>query len=144
MEITPLGWFFKIFVPALVLVVLPPGSGGFVAYWTPPRGVGCRCINFLAYAICQIVITGISVMRCANEDNEWQPSLQEWSSGWRFKAISAPFWITSLIAAIGGTLFQIVGVFRNCFCKTTGKVLPVLSCIYVIPITKLFWGYWKA
>jgi hypothetical protein len=127
MKITPWGWFLKIFVPALVLVVLPPCSGGFVAYWTPPRGVGCRCINFLAYALCQIVITGVAVMRCANEDNEWQPSLQEWSSGWRFKAISAPFWFTSLIAAIGGTIFQIVGVFRNCFCKTTGKLLPVLS-----------------
>lgn len=70
MEITPWGWFLKIFVPALVLVVLPPGSGGFVAYWTPTRGVGCRCTNFLAYALCQIVITGIAVMRCANEDNE--------------------------------------------------------------------------
>ncbi len=129
MEITPWGWLLKIFVPALVLVVLPQGSGGFVAYWTPPRGVGCRCINFLAYALCQIVITGIAVMRCANEDNGWQPSLQEWSSGWRFKAISAPFWFTSLIAAIGGTVFQIVGVFRIFLCKTTGKRLPVLSCI---------------
>jgi hypothetical protein len=119
MEVTPLGWFFKIFLPALALVVLPPGSGGVVAYWTPPRGVGCRSLSFLLYALCQIVITGIAVMRCANEDNEWQPSLQEWSSGWRFKALSAPFWLLSLLSAIGGTFLQIVGVFRNCFCKTT-------------------------
>ncbi|KAH8791445.1 hypothetical protein BGZ57DRAFT_589460 [Hyaloscypha finlandica] len=119
MEVTPLGWFFKIFLPALALVVLPPGSGGVVAYWTPPRGVGCRSLSFLLYALCQTVITGIAVMRCANEDNEWQPSLQEWSSGWRFKALSAPFWLLSLLSAIGGTFLQIVGVFRNCFCKTT-------------------------
>lgn len=119
MEITPAGWFFKIFLPAWALVVLPPGSGGVVAYWTPPRGVGCRSLSFLLYALCQTVITGIAVMRCANEDNEWQPSLQEWSSGWRFKAISAPFWFLSMISAIGGTLLQIVGVFRNCICKTT-------------------------
>jgi hypothetical protein len=52
MEVTPLGWFFKIFLPALALVVLPPGSGGVVAYWTPPRGVGCRSLSFLLYALC--------------------------------------------------------------------------------------------
>jgi hypothetical protein len=121
MEITPLGWFFKIFLPALALVVLPPGSGGFVAYWTPPRGVGCRSLGFLLYALCQTVITAVAVMRCTNEDNEWQPSLQRWSSGWRFKAISTPFWFLSLFSAIGGTILQIVGVFENCFCKTVAQ-----------------------
>jgi len=119
MEITPLGWCFKIFLPAWALVVLPSGSGGFVAYWTPPRGVGCRSLSFLLYAPCQTVITGVAVVRCANEDNEWQPSLQRWSSGWRFKVVSAPFWFLSLFSAIGGTILQIVGVFKNCFCKTT-------------------------
>jgi hypothetical protein len=128
MEITPWGWFFKMFLPALALVVLPPGSGGIVAYWTPPRGVGCRSLSFLLYALCQTVVTGIAVMRCANEDNEWQPSLKEWSSGWRFKALSAPFWFFSFVSAIGGTSLQIAGVFRNCFCKTTGELLPMPIC----------------
>jgi len=119
MEINPLWWFFKIFLSALALVVLPTGSGVFVAYWTPPRGVGCRSLSFLLYALCQTVITGVAVMRCANEENEWQPSLRRWSSGWRFKVISTPFWFLSLFSAIGGTILQIVGVFKNCFCKTT-------------------------
>lgn len=47
MEITPAGWFLKIFLPSLALVVLPPASGGIVAYFTPPAGLGCRSLSFL-------------------------------------------------------------------------------------------------
>jgi hypothetical protein len=38
MKITWLGWILKVFFPALLLIVLPPATGGVVGYFTPPRG----------------------------------------------------------------------------------------------------------
>jgi hypothetical protein len=119
MEITWLEWLFKIFVPALALSVLPPAAGGVSAYWTPPPGLGCRSLSLLVYAACQAIITAIAIIRCAVGDDERHPILQKLFTGWRFKGLSAIFWFGALISAIGGTTMQIMGVFRNCFCKTT-------------------------
>jgi hypothetical protein len=54
MRITWWGWVLKILFPALLLIVLPPATGGVVAYFTPPRGVGCRALSFIVYAVCQV------------------------------------------------------------------------------------------
>jgi hypothetical protein len=119
MEITCLEWLIKIFVPAFVLSVLPPAAGGISAYWTPPTGLGCRSLSLLVYAVCQATIAAIAMIRCAVEDHERYPFLHKLFTGWRFKALSAMFWVGALVSAIGGTTMQIMGVFRNCFCKTT-------------------------
>jgi hypothetical protein len=171
MEITWLGWVFKIFVPALALIILPPATGGVVAYFTPPKGIACRSLSFIIYASCQFMITTFALVRCAvdlgevnaregevgeqghrervpgeQEAGEHEPGRQEAReqqvggqevaehevgkreavprktfiqflfTGWRFIAISAIFWLVSFIAAIGGTIMQIVGVFKNCIC----------------------------
>jgi hypothetical protein len=120
MEITWLGWIIKVFFPALLLIVLPPATGGVVAYFTPPRGLGCRSLSFIVYAFCQIMVTIIATIHCAvdngEKDYQKRTSFQKIFTGRGFKIISAPFWFGSLIAAVGGTTMQIVGVYRNCIC----------------------------
>lgn len=125
MVITPWGWFIKILLPALFLIVVPPATRGVVAYYTPPRGLGCRSISFIVYAFCQVMTTLIALMRCAVDDgNKRNPNktmLQKIFTGWGFKIISAIFWFGSAVAAVGGATMQIVGVYRNCICYTNAK-----------------------
>jgi hypothetical protein len=119
-KVTKWGWFIKVLIPALLLIVLPPATGGVVAYFTPPRGLGCRSLSFIVYAFCQVVVTIIATIRCAvdnaEKDSDQKSTIRKIFTGWRFQALSAPFWFGSLIAAVGGTTMQITGVFRNCIC----------------------------
>ena len=70
MKITWLGWIFKIFVPCLALIILPPATGGVVAYFTPPKGIGCRSLAFIIYASCQFMTTTFALIRCAVDPGE--------------------------------------------------------------------------
>ena len=125
MKITSGGWIVKVLFPALVLIVLPPATGGVVAYFTPPRGLGCRSLSFIVYAFSQVMVTIIATIRCAvdtgEHDNNKKTSVQKIFTGRGFKVISALFWFGSLVAAIGGTTMQITGVFRNCICYTDAR-----------------------
>jgi len=118
MEFTWGGWIFKIYMPVLALVILPPATGGYVAYYTPPKGVGCRCVTLMIYASCQVAVTTIALLRCAVEDDkDHYLCLRKLLTGWRFRAILSIFWIESLIAAVAGTTMQITGAFQNCVSK---------------------------
>jgi hypothetical protein len=121
MEITWLGWIFKIFVPALSLIVLPPATGGVVAYYTPPKGLGCRSLSFSVYAACQVASTILATIRNAVEHGDSNSHTYRFFTSWPFPAMSSIFWFFSLISAVGGTTMQIVGVFRNCLCYTDAR-----------------------
>ncbi|KAE8451955.1 hypothetical protein EG329_002119 [Mollisiaceae sp. DMI_Dod_QoI] len=116
MKICPLGWVFKILLPALTFIVLPPASGAVVAFFTPPRGMGCRSLSCTVYACCQIVITILATIRCAVDDGSYGRFLKHLFTGWRFIVLSSLFWFGSLISAVGGMTMQTIGVYRNCVC----------------------------
>jgi hypothetical protein len=125
MKITGWGWAFKVFFPALMLIAIPPATGGVVAYFTPPRGLGCRSLSFILYASCQLAVTIIATVRCAvdngEKDDKKKSIAQKIFTGLGFKIISAPFWFGSFMSAIGGTTMQITGVFRNCICYSDAR-----------------------
>ncbi|KAL2075273.1 hypothetical protein VTL71DRAFT_216 [Oculimacula yallundae] len=98
-----------IFILAFFLVVIPPASGGVVAWATPPIGVACRSLSFVLYGGSQLFTTILAVLQAASPRGHWLK--RRW-----FLALSAPFWFFSLLAAIGGTVMQISGVYRNCIC----------------------------
>ena len=70
LQITWVRWWLAIFLPTVVLVVLPPVSGGIVAWITPPTGPGCRSLSFIVYAGLQAVLTIISACETAASDEE--------------------------------------------------------------------------
>ncbi|KAL3427639.1 hypothetical protein PVAG01_01148 [Phlyctema vagabunda] len=108
MRFSFLSWF-SIFTLAFLLIVIPPASGGVVAWATPPRGIACRSLSFITYGGSQLFTTFLATLQAARPENNWL-------KGPRFLLISAPFWFFSLVAAIGGTVMQISGVYRNCIC----------------------------
>ncbi|KAH7360718.1 hypothetical protein BKA65DRAFT_493827 [Rhexocercosporidium sp. MPI-PUGE-AT-0058] len=117
MKFTWSGWIFKVFVPVFFLVLVPPATGGTVAYMTPPPGVGCRSSSIVIYGCCQICSAVLALIRCALEDDDRGIFLQYLFTGWRYWALSSFFWFGSLVGAVGGMLMQIIGVFRNCICR---------------------------
>lgn len=116
MDFTWNGWIFKVFAPAFLLVLVPPVAGGIVAYMTPPPGVGCRALSIMIHGCCQVCSVVLAVIRCALEDDDREIYLQYIFTGWRYWALSSMFWFGSLVAAVGGMLMQIIGIFRNCVC----------------------------
>jgi hypothetical protein len=118
-EITPLGWTFKILLPALALSVSPPALAAIITYYTPPSGIGCRTLSCLIYACCQFITTIIATVSCAIDDGTHpRLGLQYFFTGWRFIALSSSFWFGSFVAAVGGITMQTIGVFRNCICAS--------------------------
>jgi len=122
-KFTWITWIMKVFLPALLLVLVPPIAGGFVAYMTPPRGLGCRALSIMIYGLCQVFSVVLALIRSALEDDDRGIFLQYLFTGWRYWALSSLCWFGSLVAAIGGMLLQIVGVFRNCVCHTAAATL---------------------
>ncbi|KAK0124495.1 hypothetical protein ONS95_009445 [Cadophora gregata] len=123
MEFTWRGWILKVFIPALLLVIVPPLAGGTVAYMTPPRGVGCRALSIMIYGLCQVFSVVLALIRSALEDDDRGIFLQYLFTGWRYWALSSLCWFGSLVAAVGGMLLQIVGIFRNCVCHSAAATI---------------------
>lgn len=121
MEISWLGWIFKIFISAFLLIVIPPATGGVVAYYTPPTCLGCRSLSFGVYASCQVASTILATIRNAVEHNDSDSRIYRFFTSWSFPAMSSIFWILSLFSAVGGTIMQITGVYRNCLCYTDAR-----------------------
>ncbi|KIW16715.1 hypothetical protein PV08_03904 [Exophiala spinifera] len=129
------GWMAKIsilFVTA-VLINLPLIAGAVVAWRTPPVGWGCRSLSFICYAGVQLLVTMLfivlhkvptpnEVVRGAGPAKGLKRYL---GAGWYLIKV---FWcgmayavfgvslLLSLFVALGGTLMQVVGIYRNCFC----------------------------
>ena len=110
----------KVLLLSQLLTMVPLATGGFIAFYTPPTGVGCNTLVFLIYAGCQVAITLLALVRCAVNERELHRSKTEHVrylvTGWRFYTISMSFWIGSFLAGVGGTAMQLLGVFRSCLC----------------------------
>lgn len=122
-KVSKVEWFCFIFSPVILLIVLPPATGGFVAFATPPVGWGCRSLCFTCYAGCQVVLTLIATLSAATKNEEYwasYPGRRKFCRG-AARGFASVSLLGSLFTAIGGTMMQIMGVFRNCFCYVNSQ-----------------------
>jgi hypothetical protein len=80
-----------------------------ISYFTPIIGFGCRATTILGYAICQILL--ILAWCYHNEDNK-TPFIK-----YPVYFVATVCFIFAIFLAIGGTIMQLLGVYRNCVCK---------------------------
>ena len=123
-------WWFIVLSLTLALICLPPIAGAFVAYKTPPVGFGCRSLTFILYASTQLSLAVTAIIRAAIGSHitqprpteqeplpiEQEPSRRKRLGAWVLLFFLALLYFTSLTAVLGGTLSQIIGIFRNCIC----------------------------
>ncbi|KAH7138045.1 hypothetical protein B0J11DRAFT_513461 [Dendryphion nanum] len=111
---------------ASVLIALPCAGACWISYSTPSVGFGCRSVCHLIYAGSQIIL----ILVWWTWHNA--PTTSK-SSNFSFSSISVLFLSTialvaGLVSSIGGTIMQLVGVFKNCICKA--------SLMYLLPASR--------
>lgn len=122
-------WLLLIFLPTCVLIVLPPTAGAVVAYSTPPVGFGCRSLSFICYAGAQVILAILATWKAASEHHQTTftdfgdstqqhptSSTGEKARQWTSWLISPLLVLICTVSMIGGTIMQVMGVFRNCLC----------------------------
>ncbi|KAF2794989.1 hypothetical protein K505DRAFT_336444 [Melanomma pulvis-pyrius CBS 109.77] len=110
---------------ASILVALPCAGACWISYQTPEIGFGCRSVAHLIYATSQMVLIGAwwtyysSGFRIRETHHQQRLTLTSIPT----YAISAVAVLAAVVSAIGGTIMQLVGVFRNCLCKASLQYL---------------------
>lgn len=137
-RIGPWTYWPLIVLPTLVLVSLPVAAGAVVAHQTPPTGWGCRSLTLVLYAAAQSLMVLCNGLRHHFRDSKGEPAnlrpapargwrgLVDWSvyilvaiyKCWPelLLAVSSFAGFLSLFTALGGTIMQVTGVYKNCFC----------------------------
>lgn len=117
-KLTTSDWIFYIIIPTIFLIILPPGAGGVVSYATPPVGFSCRSMSFVTYASLQSALGLISLLRYYFEGKGFLKEHPRWRLflGKTGFTISVILTCGSAFTSIGGTMMQVMGVYRNCFC----------------------------
>lgn len=124
---------------SIFLIVVPCLLAFLTSYYTPRIGVSCRTFAFSLYAVFQVCQILLWVWVLTNSETDTHGALHSpthlATSSWTsragsirgpslFSTISYVSWwslillfgIGSIFISIGGTLMQIMGVYRNCLC----------------------------
>lgn len=116
-------WLSKIFVPAFGLILVPSILAFLTSFHTPRVGLGCRSMTFLAYMLCQLCLIVLWVWDIRSTDVNCDDqqyvhttkTITSWRAWvWWFCVIAIT--LCAVFTGIGGTMMQIIGVYRNCLC----------------------------
>jgi len=128
--------WISIFMLAYALVVLPSTLAFLTSFYTPAVGLSCRSMTFLIYMLCQfcLMLLWIWNIQTTTLDDDFQPhvpvrrnpliandhSRKHSSTAW-YPWVWYPLVVIDVLCAtftaIGGTMLQIIGVYRNCLCN---------------------------
>ncbi len=115
---------------AYSMVLIPSILAFLTSYYTPVVGLSCRSLTFLIYEICQLYLTVLWIwdIHSTYLDSNGAPHTPVTRIPWLHGSVrhnwQAYVWWPNVLAggacaiftAIGGTMMQIMGVFRNCLC----------------------------
>ncbi|KAL2072194.1 hypothetical protein VTL71DRAFT_11537 [Oculimacula yallundae] len=90
------------------------GCAATISYTTPTVGLGCRSFNHMLYGICTLAIAGMAVYR------EFLNPQNHWTSFVFARAIYMFGICVNCFILVGGTLFHLIGLYRNCLCSVLG------------------------
>jgi hypothetical protein len=101
-----------------VLFFVPCMLGFLEAFWTPQIGLSCRSMTFLIYVCAQslLVLTWVCDFSLRPIEATENPRGRQFFRAFLRCSMTVGLG-ASIFSAIGGTLMQIVGVYRNCLCK---------------------------
>lgn len=111
-----------IFSRMMVLLGAPFALAFTTAYLTPQTGLGCRSITHLLYFVSQLA--HIVLWSWARTTY----MVESQTTGGKAMRISCALCqilvsVIAVFSTIGGTLMQIIGVYRNCACKVSSFIL---------------------
>jgi hypothetical protein len=108
---SPLKLLFKQIL-AWICVAMPCACAASISYTTPTVGLGCRSFNHLLYGSCTLVLSLLPVYRSQVAETDHTRSQRV------FLRVLYIFGIClNVFILIGGTLFHLIGLYRNCRCE---------------------------
>ena len=119
-RIDPGDWFSIILI-AFGLIAIPSTLAFLTSFYTPRVGLSCRSMTFLVYMLCQLCLIVLSIwdIRSTDLDDEGQQYIQipkSKISVWVWYFFVTVIILCAVFTGIGGTMMQIIGVYRNCLC----------------------------
>ena len=113
----------SIFVLAFGLIVIPSTLAFLTSFYTPRVGISCRSMTFLSYMLCQFCLILLWIWNILSTDliRDGQQYIQQTKTNtswraWIWYSIVTIIILCAIFTAIGGTMMQIIGVYRNCLC----------------------------
>ena len=114
------------------LIFVPFILAFLTSFYTPTVGLSCRSLTFLTYFLAQMgqVALWVWVLSTSTICEKGKlnspaylskpclPNLISWLTYWTLTTL---FFCTSIFAAIGGTIMQLLGVYSNCLCALPAK-----------------------
>jgi len=122
--------FWKVGVIAILLVFIPSGLAFVTSYYTPQVGLGCRSLTVLVYTLAQILL----IIRSLWYNIVTEGYVTKGSPVERITKVAfSTLWVVAITAAIfsgiGGTMMQLIGGYRSCFCFVAAQYWNDLSNI---------------
>ena len=97
---------------AWICVAMPCACAASISFTTPTVGLGCRSFNHLLYGSCTLVLSWLSVYRSQVDETNHPRSQRVFLRALYIFGIGLNVFIL-----IGGTLFHLIGLYRNCRCE---------------------------
>ncbi|KAI9793854.1 MAG: hypothetical protein M1816_007106 [Peltula sp. TS41687] len=97
---------------AMTLCFVPPALALLQNYYTPVVGIGCRATTVLLYMIFQFLLILLWIWDLSGVQKKMNVvGISIWELLVGFCAVATTF------ITVGGTMMQVMGVYRNCLCK---------------------------
>ncbi|KAI1763195.1 hypothetical protein GGR53DRAFT_377129 [Hypoxylon sp. FL1150] len=119
---------FYVLIGALFAVLAPCCLAFLTSYNTPQAGLSCRSLTYLVYAIsqvCEIALWSCAARMKIKYGVRWPEARSIAKRICWWGQVFVGFF--AIFAAAGGTLMQLLGVYRSCACKVPVRYWPRLS-----------------
>ncbi|KAI9681554.1 MAG: hypothetical protein M1829_000751 [Trizodia sp. TS-e1964] len=129
-----------------MLIYVPFVLSFLISYHTPKEGVSCRSFTILIYALSQTWLIAVWIVDFHRPRFEAQNSF--WSHMFSLRSMAIGLGLfAAVFSAVGGTLMQIIGVYRSCLCKLSvnewiskvGDVRLETNSAESIQVASMFW-----
>ncbi|KAI0964887.1 hypothetical protein F4678DRAFT_477037 [Xylaria arbuscula] len=114
-------------ISALFLVIAPTALAFLLSYHTPRFGLSCRSLVYLVYAIsqvCEMILWSLAARLRVKYGTRWSEAAPIAKRFCWYGQVVVGFF--AIFAAVGGTILQLLGVYRNCLCQVPATYWPYL------------------
>ncbi|KAI0425436.1 hypothetical protein F5Y09DRAFT_352274 [Xylaria sp. FL1042] len=115
-------------VSSLFLVLAPTALASLLSYHTPRDGLSCRSLVYLIYAtsqVCEMIIWALAARLRVRYGTRWSEIAPIAKRFCWYGQVFVGFF--AVFAAVGGTMLQLLGVYRNCLCQVPAVYWPYLN-----------------
>ncbi|KAI1426594.1 hypothetical protein F5Y12DRAFT_271541 [Xylaria sp. FL1777] len=115
-------------VSSLFLVLSPTALAFLLSYNTPRAGLSCRSLVYVVYAlsqVCEMILWALAARLRIKYGTRWSETAPIAKRFCWYGQVFVGFF--AVFAAVGGTMLQLIGAYRNCLCQVPATYWPYLS-----------------